>query len=217
MADRPDLRQIASNITEALADYDADTLRDILTFVFKEYVVEGPPPFAVQESERIEDLDGLTFAEVITALQTRLDVPELALFQVDRGQVSVRVGGQSHVLAAQGGQAAATPPAPPPPAQRPQPGVTVEETVLPQPAPPPRQPDQSSAGAAPRAVRGLSISGRPAGGDMMGEPSRPTQAPEPAPKASGEGDNAKAPPAAPESEPPDEDDASTRFSLLELD
>jgi hypothetical protein len=214
MAERPDLRKIASNITEALADYDADTLRDILTFVFKEYVVEGPPPFSVQESERIEDLEGLNFAELITALQTRLDVPELALFQVDRGQVSVRAGGQSHALVSQAGALPSTM-TPPAPAERPQPGVTVEETVLPQPAPAPRQPDQG-AGAPPRAVRGLSISGRPAGGDMMGEESRPTQAAEP--KAASTDDKANPPAAAaPEAEPPDEDDASTRFSLLELD
>ena len=85
MAERPDLRQISSNITEALAECDADTLRDILTFVFKEYVVEGPPPFLVHQTERIEDLEGLSFAEVVTALQTRLDLPELGLLVVEVG------------------------------------------------------------------------------------------------------------------------------------
>ena len=51
MPDRPDLRQISSNIREALADYNRDQLVDVLTYVFKEYVVEGPPPLLVRPNE----------------------------------------------------------------------------------------------------------------------------------------------------------------------
>ena len=223
MAERPDLRQISSNITEALAECDADTLRDILTFVFKEYVVEGPPPFLVHQTERIEDLEGLSFAEVITALQTRLDLPELGLLVVEGARVSVRVGGQSHVLVADAG-----PPQPLPaasaPAVRPQPGVRIEEVELPRRAP--VQDQSRQAAGVPRAAAGLSVRGRPAG-DMAGVESRPTAAPSPSvrPPAGQPGEAGQpadeapaAPPAAPDKpSSPDEDDASTRFSLLELD
>ena len=78
MPERPDLRQIAGNIREALADYDRDALAEILAYVFKEYVVQTPPPLLLNQTERIEDLEGLSFAELITTLQTRLDLPQVS-------------------------------------------------------------------------------------------------------------------------------------------
>lgn len=224
---RPDLREIAGNIREALDDCDRDALLDMLTFVFKEYVVEGPPPLLVSQSERIEDLEGLSFAELIRALQTRLDVPELAMFQVDNNQVSVRVNGVLTPLQA-------TPSAPertPPVTQ-----VQVVENRMPQPpARPPGAPAAAAApaapsssvrpnsaaaaaaqpAAAPRPTGGLSVRGRPAaqspspqqGGGAAAQ--RPAAAP------------ASPPPArepAPEPKPPEDTDAAAeRFSLLELD
>src|SRR3990170_783247 len=98
MPDRPDLRLIAGNIREALAGFDRDQLLDILTYVFKEYVVEGPPPLLVQQAERVADLEGLSFAQLLAALQTRLDLVELSLFQVDGEQVFVRLGGVKTAL-----------------------------------------------------------------------------------------------------------------------
>ena len=44
MPSRPDLREISSNVRDAFTEADRETLLDILTFVIKEYVVEGPPP-----------------------------------------------------------------------------------------------------------------------------------------------------------------------------
>ena len=58
MPTRPDLRAIASNVKEAFADMDRETLLDILTFVIKEYVVEGPPPMLVHQAETLSDLKG---------------------------------------------------------------------------------------------------------------------------------------------------------------
>src|SRR3954467_9406103 len=93
MPSRPDIRDIATNVTEAFADADRETLLDILTFVIKEYVVEGPPPMMIHQAETLSDLRGPSFAQLITALQTRFDHPELSMFVVDGEQVSVRIGG----------------------------------------------------------------------------------------------------------------------------
>src|SRR6478735_3452148 len=93
MPSRPDIREIASNVREAFADADRETLLDVLTFVVKEYVVEGPPPMLVHQAETLADLKNCSFAQLISAMQTRFDFPELQMFVVDGEQVSVRVGG----------------------------------------------------------------------------------------------------------------------------
>jgi hypothetical protein len=225
MPSRPDLREIASNVKEAFAEMDRDALLDVLTFVIKEYVVEGPPPMLVHQAETLADLKGVSFAQLITAMQTRFDLPELAMFVVDGEQVGVRIGGVVHpILAqrqppiAQPGQMIDTRPQPPP-----QPGVRVVETTLQQrPQPAPQAPPP---GSAPPPSRGLSIRGRPSG---EGEPAAPQAAQPPAgaaPQAQpapAPGQPPATPPAgsaAPQPEKPDAggDDASARFSLLELD
>ncbi|HEX4453077.1 MAG TPA: hypothetical protein VH143_19530 [Kofleriaceae bacterium] len=206
MPTRPDLRDIASNVRDAFADLDKDALLDILTFVVKEYVVEGPPPMLVHQAETLGDLKTATFAQLISALQTRFDFPELAMFVVDGEQVGVRVGGVVQPLIGQ-----RQPLAPPPQMQvvdtRPQPSVRVVETTLqqrPQPAP------------APPPSRGLSVRGRPADGEAPAPPPQPAPAPAPAPPAANsaapEGQGAK-----PDKPEGSGDDASARFSLLELD
>lgn len=100
MPTRPDLRDIITGVKDALGDCDRDTLLDVLTFVIKEYVVDGPPPMLMHQAETIADLHRLTFAELVTALQTRLDLAELAMFAVDGQQVSVRIGGVMHPVVA---------------------------------------------------------------------------------------------------------------------
>jgi hypothetical protein len=212
MPSRPDLRELASNVKEAFADADRETLLDILTFVIKEYVVEGPPPMLIHQAETLSDLRGQSFAQLITALQTRLDHPELAMFVVDGEQVGVRVGGVVHPLLPsrqpQGGTAADLP--------RP-PGVRVVETTLqprPQPAQRPPQAQQpSQAPTTPPPPRGLSIRGQPG--------ASPAPQPSTAPSAQGQppAGPAPAPPSAAPTEKPESsgDDASERFSLLELD
>src|SRR2546423_6980401 len=135
MPSRPDLREIASHVREAFAEMDRETLLEVLTFVVKEYVVEGPPPMLVHQAETLADLQGASFAQIIAALQTRFDHPELQMFVVDGEQVSVRVGGVMQPLAPgrqpMQAQAADLP--------RPQAGVRVVETTLQQRPPPAQQ------------------------------------------------------------------------------
>lgn len=226
MPSRPDLRELASNVKEAFADMDRETLLDILTFVLKEYVVEGPPPMLVHQAERIADLEGMSFAQIIAALQTRFDHPELQMFAVDGDQVSVRVGGVMQPLVAgrQGAPAAELP--------RPAAGVRVVESTLQQrpaqPAAPAQPAPAQQPGSAPPPVRGLSLRGRPSGdgAPAAAPPAGGGQPPGPQPPAGGAQPPAGGaqPPAAAaqpgeKSDKPEAggDDASARFSLLELD
>lgn len=218
MPSRPDIRDLATNVRDAFADADRDTLLDVLTFVVKEYVVEGPPPMLIHQAETLSDLKNMSFGQLIAALQTRFDHPELAMFVVDGEGVGVRINGVVQPLLARAAaapasfvdtrpQAAAPPPAP---------GVRVVEATLaprpPAPAPAPAAPPAAPArpaGEAPPPSRGLSIRGRPSGGDAPA-PAGPAPAPAAAP--------ATTPPApAPEKPEGSGDDASARFSLLELD
>ncbi|MGE0867670.1 MAG: hypothetical protein AB7P03_03850 [Kofleriaceae bacterium] len=200
MPSRPDLRELASNVRQAFTELDRDTLLEILTFVVKEYVVEGPPPMLVHQAERLSDLDGCSFAQLIAALQNRFDHPELAMFVVDGDQVGVRIGGVVHPLVP-GRQ-----PLAPTELPRPAAGVRVVETTL-QP-----RPTAPSAAAAPPPARGLSVRGQPAPQPPSSSSSsspQPAGPPAPAPES--------APPAAADKPEGGGDDAAARFSLLELD
>src|SRR4051812_40870241 len=165
MPTRTDLRETASNIREAFADADRETLLEILTFVVKEYVVEGPPPMLIHQAETLADLKNASFAQVISALQTRFDFPELQMFVVDGDHVSVRVGGVVQPLLA-----SRQPLAPATELPRPAAGVRVVEANLapqrPQPPAPSGFIDTRQGAAAPPAQqsapppsRGLSVRG----------------------------------------------------------
>ncbi len=233
MPSRPDLRDIASNVKDAFADADRETLLDILTFVIKEYVVEGPPPMLIHQAETLADLKGASFAQLISAMQTRFDHAELAMFVVDGEHVSVRVGGVVQPLLAsrQPQDTAAELP-------RPQAGVRVVEATLqprPQPAPAPASGGDAPARTAPPPARGISLRGQPTGaggGGAFGADGSPPAAspasggqgaPRPAgpvkPPAASSGVPQPAPaaPSAPDKDGTGGDDASARFSLLELD
>lgn len=222
MPSRPDLREIASNVKEAFSEMDRDALLEILTFVIKEYVVEGPPPMLIHQAETLADLKNISFAQLITSLQTRFDFAELSMFVVDGDQVGIRIGGVVQPLLA---------PRTPPVQMidtRPQPGTNVVETP-PRPRPPaPTNPStqpgslpagpagsvpapSTREGAAPPPSRGLSIRGAPTGGAGGGAPAPAAPAPAPAAPA------AAAPAAPEEKKEGGGDDASARFSLLELD
>jgi len=217
MPSRPDIREIASNVKDAFADADRETLLEVLTFVIKEYVVEGPPPMLIHQAETLSDLQSPTFAQLIGALQTRFDHPELAMFVVDGSQVGVRIGGVVHPLLGArgpGGGAAELP--------RPQAGVHVVETTLQQrPAAPP--PPTQIPGTAPP-PRGLSLRGQPTATVGAAAPTPRPAAPATPPVAAqppgaSPAPAASPPPAAAAPEKPAAagDDASARFSLLELD
>ena len=194
-SNRPDLRQLLANVRDAFADADRETLLDVLTFVVQEYVVEGPPPMLVQAVENLEDLKGHSFAQLLSALQTRLDVPELALFAVDGEQVSVRVGGVMHAL-----QATKTAPAPLPVAVAAAPAPVVATADLPRPA--------AGVRIVEAEVNRISAPSAPTPRPTAGVAVRSAPVPAPAPVAA-------TPEAAPEKK--SDSDASTRFSLLELD
>jgi len=227
MPSRPDLRELSSNVHDAFANADRETLLDVLTFVLKEYVVEGPPPMLIHQAETLSDLQGASFAQLISALQTRFEHPELAMFVVDGEQVGVRVGGVVQPLLPSRqplGSAAELP--------RPSAGVRVVETTLTQRPPAPRPPAEPAApaqpAAAPPPARGLSIRGRPSGeapapatpppGASPGGPAPAPGAPAPGAPAPAAGGAAPAPSGASSDKSEGSgDDASARFSLLELD
>ncbi len=202
MPERPDLRKIASDIKEALASYPREALADILTYVFQAYVVEGAPTVHAPPPERLQDLEGLSFAEVMQTLQLRLELPELSLFEVSAGRVSVRLGGELHplVLGADARRAAA---APLPSAQVA--AAPVAAPAAPTPAPAATAAPRAAAAAAAEAPRPRGIAVNPSGG-----------APRPAPQQAG-ARPAASPSPPPSDEPGDDDAASKRFKLLEID
>ncbi len=240
MPKRPDLRNIAKGISESLDDLDKDTLQRVLTFVFKEYLVEGPPPLLVNQTERLEDLENLSFAELIGALQTRLDLEELSLFQVAGDQVSVRIDGLLQPLslspslsggggatAMKGAETYVASSAPvdtasqgasnkgsaksvgprgvvPLPANA-APGVHVIETVLP-PRNAPNTDNAARSQQTPPAGARMSLRANPRR-TMPATAQTPPAAAPPSPKKDPEAKTPETP----------EDDAATRFSLLELD
>lgn len=93
MPERPDLRQIAVSLRESLDGLEREALVDILTYVLNEYVVEGPPPLHAAQVEKLEDLQGLSLAQLVQALQVRLDTPGLELLKVEGDEVRVQTGG----------------------------------------------------------------------------------------------------------------------------
>lgn len=217
MPSRPDLRDLTTSVRTAFADADRETLLDVLTFVVQEYVVDGPPPMLMHQAEKLSDLTNLSFAQLVSTLQTRLEAPELSLFAVDGEQVSVRIGGVMQPLVmARAGQPAAVEPA------RPRAGVqVVEMPTMPRPAsaqqpaaPPPQQAQPAQQTQAPRPTQGLSLRGAPTGGQGSPAANSPANAAAPAAPAA---PAPAAPAAAPEKPKDSGDDASARFSLLELD
>lgn len=241
MAERPDLRKISGNIREALADFDREALLEILTYVFKEYVVEGPPPMLISQHEKLEDLAGLSFAQLISTLQTRLEHPELGLFAVEGNAVTVRAGGNRVPLQAESRGRGAAPAASAPASNPATPeGVQFVDTRQNDGGPRASVQEAETRGrgdlaggerSAPRPVAGLSVSGRRSAGGMMdaremSEAERRERARREATGSASPGAQTAAPtqskPEDKPEEPPakggaDDDDASIRFSLLELD
>lgn len=224
MPTRPDLRALTTGVRDAFADADRETLLDVLSFVVKEYVVDGPPPMMIHQVETLGDLANLSFAQLIAALQTRFEHPELAMFTVDGDHVSVRVGGVMQPLVAArsvaGAPAAAANPAPvAADLPRPAAGVRVIEATLSQQGrPAPAPPSAATASpSAPRPISGMSLRGRPNDGGATLPTPAPTPTPAPAPSAAAPAPAAPAADAKPDKPNNSGDDSSARFSLLELD
>ena len=117
MNDPQQIRRALTEIRRALDAYPREGLAEILALVFKEYVVEGHQPLASggHVLDARSDLEGLSFSELVVWLQTHLDLPELALFEVSGAEVSVRADGKLARLVARPAPApviASAPPAP---------------------------------------------------------------------------------------------------------
>ncbi len=217
MSDRHDLRRQTREIHEALGRFDREQLLDILTHIFRVYVVEGanlaaPPPAALSD-----ELSGLSFAQLIERLQLRLDLPELQAFEVQGGRVSVRVDGRLIPLEAAASRS--DPPVPPPALARPQPPASstpagsaaaeARPAASPSAAPPA---GLQSAASAVRAEARPSAPPRPASSAPVSASSRPSAMPTNPPAAP-----ANPPPARSENKPAEESGQSGRFGLLEID
>lgn len=217
MSDRNDLRRQTREIHEALSRFEREQLVDILTHVFRTYVMEGaslapPPPAALGD-----ELAGLSFAQVIERLQLKLDLPELQLFEVQGNRVSVKIDGRPQPLETPTSRAeaparnapppAAAPPAPPPAAT---PGTQVVEMKS---APPPgvMPAGHAGSGRADATARLAAPAGRAqsAGSATSASVSRPA--------APAEKPAAPPPQAKPAEKPADDNSQGGRFGLLEID
>ena len=145
----PNVLDLVGDIREAVERLPKDQLVDILVYVFKEYVVEGSPPLAAGPGVAVQDdLAGMSFAEVVRSLQLRFDLPELELFDVQGGRVSVRLQGRSIPIEVGAARAEpGPPPAPPPPAPAPAPTPAARAPVA---AASPAPPARPAAPAAPQ-------------------------------------------------------------------
>jgi hypothetical protein len=210
----PNIRELVGDIREALDRFPREALIEILTYVFKEYVVEGPAPIQGAPAPLRDDLEGMGFAEVIRSLQLRLDLPELALFEVQGERVTVKIGGRPMPIETQTARPEPLPAAPPPspPAAPPSapPGLTSVAVAVPA-AAAPRQ-------GAPAGAPGTTREEVPLVGPRA-QPQPQAAAPAAAPAA-------PTPPAAPAGKPAaapstaqadDAVDKTGRFGLLEID
>ena len=170
MSDRIDPRRQTREIREALGRFEPEQLLDILTHVFRQYVIDGGAPPAMQLQD---ELSGLGFAQVIERLQLRLDLPELRLFEVQGGRVMVRVDGRLHPL-----ETADSRPEPLP-VQR---VVSVQPMPAPAPAPAPAAPVAAPAPVAAQDSRDSAAPGAYAVGHATGTrtPAAPTRPAAPA-------------------------------------
>ena len=186
-----DLKKMIAEIRGALDQYPREQLQEILAWVFKEYVVEGgaaPAQGALAMLDARSELEGLSFAELVTWLQLHLDVPELAALEVQGARVSVRAGGRTipievaapHPLPQPTAPAATTPAATTPAA------TTTPAIPPPQPMPPANPPAPSHAAPPPS------------------PPNTPVAPPTTTPTADAKTEEKK-------------EDAASRFSWLEVD
>ncbi len=199
---------MVGEIRGALDNQPREALVEILTYVFKEYVVEGAAPLASGAGAILDartELEGMTFAQVVQWLQTHLDLPELRLLEVAGDRVSVRHGGRVVPIEPQ----AAPEPAAPAPRS---PSVT-QAIVQPMPitqtpsvmtSPPPTPANSPAVQQSPAAP--LQNSNSPAA--QQNAANSPATQQNPAQPAAPASDKDKAQPSG---------DASGRFSLLEVD
>ena len=112
MTDPRALRLKVEAIRAAVEGYGREELIEILTWVLRTYVVEGGAPLTGGATVLLDartELEGLSFAQLVTWLQQHLEVPELSALEVQGERVLVRAGTQTFAVGS----------APPPPAAPP--------------------------------------------------------------------------------------------------
>jgi hypothetical protein len=204
LTDPRNLRLLVGEIRSSLEGWRREDLVEVLTYVFKEYVVEAGQalsPGAAATLDAKSELDGLSFAQVITWLQRHLDLPELQQFEVQGERVNLKSGGRSIPVETPRAEAAT--------ASLPPPSTTAPPVAVGAPAPPP--PSQS----APPPTAQPAIISTPSGPvpapQPLPRPSQPTAQPAPAPQPP------TAQPASPLTSREEVSDADSRFSRLEVD
>jgi hypothetical protein len=203
----PNIRELTSDIREALDRFPREALIEILTYVFKEYVVEGPAPIQGAPANMRDELEGQSFGEVIRALQLRLDLPELALFEVVGDRVTVKIGGRAMPVETQSARPEPLASAPPPPPVAPAAPSGLTSVSVAVPAAAARQGAPASPGTSREEVP---LVGRP---QQAAAPAAPAQPGTPA--QPGAAPATKPAPAAATTD--DAVDKTGRFGLLEVD
>ena len=198
--DPRDLRALVAEIRGALDAHPKEAIAEILTYVFKEYVVEGPLPLAAGAAGVVDarsELEGMSFAQLISWLQLHHYAPELALFDVQAERVQVRVGGRLVPLEAQAARPEPLPPPQPAVVQTPAGPAPAQVTQAQPAAATPAQPRMPVSTTPPVATRPPAPTNAPAQPQQQGQPQPQQGQQQPAQK-------------------PEESDSS-RFSLLEVD
>jgi hypothetical protein len=210
VTDPRNLRLLVGEIRSALDGWRREDLAEVLGYVFKEYVVEAGHavnPGALATLDAKSELDGLSFAQVVTWLQRHLDLPELQQFEVQGERVSVRAGGRVVPIETPRAESAT--------ATLPPPATTAPPVAVGAPAPPPPAAAQPSPPSQPSPA-------------IVMTPSGPVPAPQPLPRPTAQPTSAPAQPSSPPPSPPSQSsspsssrdevsDADSRFSRLEVD
>ncbi len=155
MTDPKNIRLVLSSIRESLDGYTREQLIELLGYVFKEFVVEGSSPLGAGAGAVLDaktELEGMRFSQLVVWLQQHLDLPELAVLEVDAERVYLRSGGRAIPIEAQR-EPVAPPPAPPRPAPPPPAALTISSAPVQaaRPAAPAPAPAPGAAPAAPAA------------------------------------------------------------------
>lgn len=194
-----DIRRILTEIRSALDAHPREALTEILSQLFKEYVVDGPAPVGAGAALLLNartEIDGMSFPQLIQWLQSHHDAPELAQFEVQGERVLVRIAGRLTPLDA-----------------------TTAPQPVPAPAPVASPPPPAAPQAVQAAVRPMPVSTTP---PVNTAPPRPQPAGQPAtaanPTQPAPQPAAPAPAAQPAAAPREESgEAASRFSFLEVD
>lgn len=92
--------QDLANVRVGLERYSKEELIELVHYLTRAYVVEGTIPFKAETApvNIPRSLRELDFPGLIGQLKIQLGLPELELFQISEGQVTVMLGGRDYVV-----------------------------------------------------------------------------------------------------------------------